>query len=55
MKAKYKGKTVKVTKLITRKEEYITYPIIVQARIEYKDENGLKCSNYVNGNDIKFD
>ena len=53
MKAIYKGRKVKVTKIITRTNPDITYPLIVQVRIEYK-EDGQTVSNYAYGNEIQF-
>lgn len=53
MKAIWKGKRVKVTKVITRSNPDIAYPMIVQVRIEYK-ENGQLVSNYAYGNEVEF-
>jgi len=55
MKAIYKGKEVKVTKLILSKSEYITKPILVLVRIEWKDENGIDWSDYADANLVDFD
>lgn len=53
MNAIYKGKKVRVTKLILGKNEFITYPLIVQVRIEWK-KDGMKLDDYVNANEIEF-
>jgi hypothetical protein len=53
MTAKYKGKSVKITKLITVKREFVTHPILVQVRIEWKEKGDIK-SDYVDANQIEF-
>lgn len=53
MKAVYKGKKVKVTKLILQKVKVITHPVIIQVKIEYK-ENGVICDEYVDPNLLIF-
>lgn len=53
MNALYKGKKVKVLKVITGKYEYITKPVIIQVKIEYK-EGKDKYDAYVDPNEIKF-
>mgnify|MGYP003345275827 CR=1 FL=1 len=53
MEVIYRGKKVKVTKLIIGKCEFIDYPLIVQVRIEWK-KNGKMYSDYANADEIEF-
>jgi hypothetical protein len=53
MKAKYKDKVVKITKLVLHKDIFLTYPIVQQVRIEWKDGKET-ISEYVDANDIVF-
>ena len=53
MEVMYRGKKVKVTKLIIGKCEFIDYPLIVQVRIEWK-KNGKMYSDYANADEIEF-
>ena len=53
MKAIYENKIVKVVKLITANSGYVTHPILVQVKIEWK-EDGEKFDSYVDANKIEF-
>jgi len=53
MKAIYKGKKVKVTKLVLSKSEFIKKPLLLQVRIEWK-ENGIIHSDYADANLVEF-
>jgi len=54
IKAIFEGKKVKVTKIVTRKDDIIPYPIILLAYITWKDKDGDILSNWVSGRDIEF-
>jgi hypothetical protein len=43
---------VKLIKLVLRKDQYMKYPIIAQACIEYKNDEGEIVSTYIDGNDL---
>lgn len=53
MKAVYKDKLVKVVKLIVERNKFINKPILVQVKIEYK-ENGETISDYADASQIEF-
>jgi hypothetical protein len=43
---------VKLTQLTVIKDQYMKYPIIAQARVEYKNDAGEPDSTYIDGNDL---
>jgi hypothetical protein len=53
MKAMYKGKKVKVVKLILGKSEFIAKPILIQVKIEYKLDGDF-FDEYVDANELEF-
>ena len=53
MKAIYDNKIVKVVKIMTANSGYVTHPILIQVKVEWK-ENGKKFDSYVNANKIEF-
>lgn len=53
MKAKYKDQTVKVIKLILAYNTYVSKPILVQVKIEYKND-GQVVSECVDANEVEF-
>ena len=53
MKGIYKGKMVKITKLVLSKNIFVSHPILVQVRIEWK-EDGQTWTDYAQANEIEF-
>ena len=53
MKAKYKDQTVKVVKLVLAYNTYVSKPILVQVKVEYK-KDGQIVSDYADANEIEF-
>ena len=53
MKVKYKNQTVKVVKLILAHNTYVSKPILVQVKIEYK-KNGEIVSDYIDADQVEF-
>jgi multisubunit Na+/H+ antiporter MnhE subunit len=48
------SKKVEVTKLIIRKDRYMKYPMIIQARIKWKDEAEEIHTDWVDGDLLEF-
>jgi hypothetical protein len=53
MKAKYKGRSVRVDKIVVDKPRIMNVPAILQVKIVYK-EDGVWYEEYVSPNDIEF-
>ncbi len=50
----WKGKKMKVTKLTIHKDQYMKFPIILQACVEWRNEAGELCDTWVDGNELEF-
>ena len=53
-KVLFRDNKVKVTKIKMHKDQYMKFPIILQARIEWRNEAGKKCVTWVNGYELEF-
>lgn len=53
MKAIYGDKIVEVIKLVTATSPYIKHPVLVQVKVQWR-ENGELVDDYVDANNVEF-